>query len=123
MNISGPVRVEPTRPMTISKRGTDSPRNTANATMADLMRHRWTQKSANNYSNVIEGIVRKMHLPKLPNLASARDFDLSLSQPIMRAMQCFRIIENYPTLWCFQDLNYLLINIINTCKFLLIRRL
>lgn len=82
MNISGPVRVEPTRPMTISKRGTDSPRNTANATMADLMRHRWTQKSANNYSNIIGGIVRKMHLPKLPNPASAREFDYRSPNPL-----------------------------------------
>lgn len=48
MNISGPVRVEPTKPMTRSNLGTDSPKKTAKATMPDRIRHRRTQKSAKN---------------------------------------------------------------------------
>lgn len=64
MNISGPVRVEPTRPITMSKRGTDSPRKTAIATIADLIMHRWTQKSVKQKTTV--KIIRKLTsiLPK-----------------------------------------------------------
>lgn len=55
--------MDPTRPMTKSNRGTDSARITPKATILDLIRQRWKQKSETKYANINKNLLQPVALP------------------------------------------------------------
>lgn len=61
MNMRGPVRVDPTRPMTKSNLGTDSARMTPIATILDRIKQRLKQKSVTKrYNTHLKIVPRKV---------------------------------------------------------------